>query len=559
MTPRTLVGFERRPMAELRASFRWRIPAAYNIGVDVCDKWADDAARVALIDANADPPRSYTFAELRDRSNRWANTLASRGIGAGDRVAIVLSQRPETALAHLAVYKLGAVAVPLATLFGQDALEYRLRDSGACAVILDGQAAPRLAPIRDRLPDLRVIIAVDGDALALPGALDAAALEARASDRFAPHATRPDDPAGILYTSGTTGPAKGAVLPHRALIGHLPAFVLFHDLAPQPGDRLWSPADWAWIGGLFNVLLAGWHYGIPVVAYRQTKFDPERALWLLTRHEIRNAFIFPTALKLMRAHLPAGGRPGRARLRSVCSAGEPVGEELIAWGREALGVTINEFYGQTEMNLVTGNCAAVQPVRPGSIGTPYPGHHVDVLDATGAVARAGETGEVAIRRPDPVMFLGYWNDPDATAKKFQGDWALMGDLASRDADGYLWFVARKDDLIKSGAYRIGPGEVEECLLRHPVVAMAAVIGVPDPERGQTVKACVCLAPGHEPSAALASALQEWVKTRLGFHAYPRLVEFVAELPLTTTGKIQRYVLREREDAARARTRMSPAP
>lgn len=539
-------------MADLRAAFRWNIPAAYNIGADVCDKWAAEPDRIALVDANADPPRPYTFAELRDRSNRWANALAALGLGPGDRLAIVLSQRPETAVAHIATYKLGAVAVPLATLFGDDALEYRLRDSGARAIILDGQAASRMARIRDRLPDLASVIAVDADALAIPGALDAAALEARAADRFTPRATRADDPAGILYTSGTTGPPKGAVLPHRALIGHLPAFSLFHDLAPQPGDRLWSPADWAWIGGLFNVLLAGWHYGLPVVAYRQARFDPERAFWLLDRHEIRNAFIFPTALKLMR-QVPADRRLGRPRLRSVCSAGEPVGEELIAWGREALGVTINEFYGQTEMNLVTGNCAALQPVKPGSIGTPYPGHQVEVLDESGAPARPGEVGEVAVRRPDPVMFIGYWNDPEATARKFAGDWALMGDLAARDEDGYLWFKSRKDDLIKSGAYRIGPGEVEECLLRHPAVAMAAAIGVPDPERGHVVKAFVCPAPGHEPSAALASALQEFVKTRVGFHAYPRLVEFVAELPLTTTGKLQRYVLREREDAARKPT------
>jgi acetyl-CoA synthetase len=540
-------------MSELRAAFRWRIPDEYNIAVDVCDKWADESGRVALIDAGADPPRRYTFAELRGRSNRWANALAALGIASGDRVAIVLSQRPETAIAHLAAYKLGAVAVPLATLFGDDALEYRLRDSGARAVVLDGEAAPRLARIRDRLPDLEAVLAVDEETLGIPGAVSTADLEARAADRPCPaRATRPNDPAGILYTSGTTGPPKGAVLPHGALIGHLPAFSLFHDFAPQPGDRLWSPADWAWIGGLFNVLLAGWHYGLPVVAYRQAKFDPEQAFWLIERCDIRNAFIFPTALKLMRAHA-AGARPRRGlALRSACSAGEPVGEELIAWGRETLGVTINEFYGQTEMNLVTGNCGAAQPVKPGSIGTPYPGHRVDVLDASGAPARAGEIGEVAVRRPDPVMFLGYWNDPDATERKFQGDWGLMGDLASRDDDGYLWFVARKDDLIKSGAYRIGPGEVEECLLRHPAVAMAAVIGVPDPERGQTVKAYVRLAPGHQPSPALASALQDLVKTRVGFHAYPRLVEFVADLPLTTTGKLQRYVLRRQENASRGR-------
>ena len=355
-----------------------------------------------------------------------------------------------------------------------------------------------------------------------------------------------------MYTSGTTGPPKGAVLPHAALIGHLPAFVLFNNLAPRPGDRLWSPADWAWIGGLFNVLWAGWHYGIPLVTFRQPKFDPERAFWVLERHQIRNTFLFPTALKLMRQAHTRGPRAG-VRLRSVYSAGEPVGEELIGWGREALGVTINEFFGQTEMNLVAGNCAELLTVRPGSFGRPYPGHQVDVLDEAGHPAPPGTIGEVAVRRPDPVMFLEYWNNPEATRQKFAGDWALMGDLAVKDEDGYLWFKARKDDMIKSGAYRIGPGEVEECLLRHPAVAMAAVVGIPDPERGQVVKAFVRLASGlapHSgptipPHARLTAELQQMVKDRVGLHAYPRSIEFVDELPLTTTGKVQRFVLRER--------------
>jgi acetyl-CoA synthetase len=347
-----------------------------------------------------------------------------------------------------------------------------------------------------------------------------------------------------MYTSGTTGPPKGAVLPHSALIGHLPAFVLFNNLAPQPGDILWSPADWAWIGGLFNVLWAGWHYGIPVVAFRQPKFDPERAYWILDRYAIRNAFIFPTALKAMRQ---AGGVAQRHRLhlRSLYSAGEPVGEALIDWAREALGVTINEFFGQTEMNLIAGNCAEIMPVKPGSIGKPYPGHVVDVVDDAGHAVPAGEVGEVAVRRPDPVMFLEYWNSPEATARKFIGEWALLGDLAQRDDDGYLWFKSRKDDLIKSGAYRIGPWEIEDCLSRHPAVAMAAVVGAPDADRGQVVKAFVRLAAGRTETAALATELQELVKARVGAHTYPRAIEFVDDLPMTTTGKLQRFVLRQR--------------
>ncbi len=546
-----LVHFDRRPFDELYTSFHWRIPDVYNIGVDVCDKWAHDGDRVALIDDTAGEVR-YTFAELARRSNRWANVLTGLGIGRRDRVAIILSQRPETVLAHIATYKAGAIAVPLATLFGEDALEYRLRDSGARVAVFDSLTAPKLGRIRDRLPDLEHLIGVDEPALALPGAQAAATLEERASDRFAPSLTRAHDPALIMYTSGTTGPPKGAVLPHSALIGHLPAFVLFNNLAPRSGDLLWSPADWAWIGGLFNVLWAGWHYGIPVVAFRQSKFDPERAFWILERYGIRNAFLFPTALKLMRQVHSHGAHRG-LRLRSVYSAGEPVGEELIGWGREVLGVTINEFFGQTEMNLVAGNCADLLPVRPGSIGKPYPGHRVDVLDDEGRPVPPGHLGEMAVRRPDPVMFLEYWNAPEATRRKFIGDWAMMGDLALRDDDGYLWFKARKDDLIKSGAYRIGPGEVEECLLRHPAVTLAAVIGMPDAERGQVVKAFICLAPGHTPSPALAANLQDFVRERVGFHAYPRSIEFVDELPLTTTGKLQRFILRRRTEPKESTT------
>lgn len=536
-----LIHFDRRPLAELHSSFRWPIPDVYNIGIDVCDKWASDPDRLALIDANDRGTTRYTFADLARRSNRWANALSGLGVGRGDRVAIILSQRPETPIAHVATYKIGAVAVPLATLFGEDALEYRLRDSGAKLAILDEQAAPKLQRIRDRLPQLQHVVVVD-PSTDLPDARQVGGLETQASEHFTAALTRPDDPALIMYTSGTTGPAKGAVLPHSALIGHLPAFVLYNNLAPQPGDLLWSPADWAWIGGLFNVLWAGWHYGIPVVAFRQVKFDPERAFWILDHFGIRNAFIFPTALKLMRQVSTPRAR-FNLRLRSVYSAGEPVGEELIAWGRDAFGLTINEFFGQTEMNLVSGNCAELMPVKPGSIGKPYPGHTVDVLDEESRPVPVGEIGELAVRRPDPVMFLEYWNNPEATRRKFRGEWAMMGDLATKDEEGYLWFKSRADDLIKSGAYRIGPWEVEECLLHHPAVALAAVIGVPDPERGQTVKAFIRLAPGHSPSPALTVELQTYVKEHLGFHAYPRSLEFVDDVPLTTTGKLQRFVLR----------------
>jgi acetyl-CoA synthetase len=542
----SLVRFDRRPFDELCRAFRWTIPDPYNIAVDVCDKWSSEPGRIALIDATSQPEARYTFADIARSSNRWANAFAGLGVTRGTRVAVILPQRVEVAVAHLAAYKLGAIAVPLTVLFGDDALEYRLRDSASTVAVVDEQATPQLGRIRHRLPDLRHVVVVDTPTQPdrLPGAVFADDLVARASESFKPVETRPHDPALIMYTSGTTGPPKGAVLPHSALIGHLPAFVLFNNLAPQPGDLLWSPADWAWIGGLFNVLWAGWHYGIPVVAFRQQKFDPERAFWILDRYGIRNAFVFPTALKAMR-QVPDVAARYHPRLRSLYSAGEPVGEALIEWGRDALGVTINEFFGQTEMNLIAGNCAEIMPVKAGSIGKPYPGHTVEILDESGQPVPVGEVGEVALRRPDPVMFLEYWNNPEGTRQKFIGDWALLGDLAVRDEDGYLWFKARKDDLIKSGAYRIGPWEIEECLARHPAVAMAAVIGVPDAQRGQVVKAVVRIAPGYAGSADLAADLQELVKRRVGHHMYPRVVEFVDDdLPMTTTGKLQRFVLRK---------------
>ncbi len=345
----------------------------------------------------------------------------------------------------------------------------------------------------------------------------------------------------IIYTSGTTGDPKGALHAHRVLLGHLPGVEMPHEFFPQPGDLMWTPADWAWIGGLLDVLLPSWHHGVPVVAHRMTKFDPERAFALIRDLGVRNLFLPPTACKLMRQVDPAP----RLAVRSVGSGGETVGAELLDWGQRVFGTTINEFYGQTECNLVVSNNAAIMPPRPGAMGRAVPGHEVAVIDRDGGAAPVGETGLVAIRRPDPVMFLGYWNNPTATAEKFIGDWLVTGDQARMDADGYFWFVGRDDDVITSGGYRIGPGEIEDCLIKHPAVAMAAVVGVPDALRTEIVKAFVVVKPGAHADAALATALQDFVKTRLAAHEYPRRIEFVDTLPLTATGKIIRRELRAR--------------
>jgi len=522
---------------ELYTEFRWNIPARYNIGVDVCDRWAHaEPDRLALLHLRPDGrSEAVSYGALRETSNRLANVLRAQGIARGDRVAISLPQAPEVAAAHVAIYKLGAVALPIAILFGPDALSYRLQNSGARALITDAQGLAKLAEIRGEVPELTCVLSVDG------GFAD---LLARASSDFTPVDTAADDPAMMIYTSGTTGQPKGALHAHRVLLGHLPGVELPHFPFPQDGDCYWTPADWAWAGGLLDVLLPSLHHGVPVVARRFDKFDPEEAFALMARTGVRNAFIPPTALRMMRAVPSPRGRFD-FKLRSVASGGESLGVEALEWGREAFDLTINEFYGQTECNLVLGSCAQLGVLKPGAIGKPVPGHTVSVIGRDGAVLKAGELGQIAVKRPDPVMFLEYWGKPDATRAKFIGDWMVTGDQGVMDDDGYITFVGRDDDVISSSGFRIGPGEIEDCLIRHPAVALAAVVGKPDTVRGEIVKAFIVLKRGRKASDALAAEIQGFVKTRLAAHEYPREVAFVEAMPMTTTGKVIRRLLRER--------------
>ncbi len=523
------------------AGFRWEIPARFNIGTDVSDRPAAMGAGLALIELDpSGNPREFSFRQIAALSNRLANVFGAHGLSQGDRVAILLPQRHETAVAHVAAYKAGLIAVPLFTLFGEEALEFRLGNSGARAVVTDRDQLPKLAGLRDRLPELKSVFCVDGPA---ESAIDLHGELARASDEFAAVDTAAEDPAVIIYTSGTTGQPKGALHAHRTLLGHLPGVEVPHDGFPQPGDRFWTPADWAWIGGLFDVLMPAWHHGVAVVAHRPRKFDPAEALRLMAQNNVRNVFMPPTALNLLRA---SGATNSAVRLRTLASGGESLGEDLIDWGRSTFGLTINEFYGQTECNLMVSNGAGLPPVRPGFTGTAIPGHTVAIVDESGLELPAGEAGNIAFRRPDPVMFLEYWRNRAATEAKFRGDWLLSGDTGVRDEAGYFRFVGRDDDVITSGGYRIGPGEIEACLSRHPAVALAAVVGEPDPIRTEVVKAVIVLRPGYAQSDALAAELQEHVRTRLAAHEYPRIVEFRAELPLTATGKIIRRVLRSKK-------------
>ena len=526
---------------DLYRDFRWDLPAHFNIGVAIADRWAAiDPGRTALIEYRASGhPARLSFGELAGQSNAFANALRKHGVGRGDRVALLLPQSFETVIAHAAIYKLGAIAVPMAMLFGVEALEYRLQTAGVRAVVTNAAGNAKIGRIAGRLPSLNVTILTEGDEPA-----DFHRLVPSHSPDLDAVETSPDDPAMMIFTSGTTGPPKGALHGHRVLLGHLPGFDMAYDFPPRPDDLMWTPADWAWAGGLLNALLPSLFHGVPVVFSRHDKFDPEAALLLMQHMRVRNAFIPPTALRMLKG-VPDIAKRFDLTLRSVCSAGEALGRETYEWAASELGVTPNEMYGQTECNLVIGSSAAHGVSRAGTTGKPVPGHRVAIIDAAGHIASAGEIGEIAIARPDPVMFLGYWDNPEATEKKFIGDWMTTGDQGVMDEDGYIHFLGRDDDVITSAGFRIGPGEIEDCLTGHPAIAFAAVIGKPDPLRTEIVKAYVVLKDGYTPSLELAEEIKAWVRERLSAHEYPREVAFVDSMPLTTSGKVIRRIFRER--------------
>ena len=533
-------------IAQTRDRFRWIVPDDYNIGVDICDRHADlTPDRCAIIDVDPDgTAREFTYQALRHRSNQLANVL-SRTAAPGDRIAVLLPQSFETAVAHIAILKMGCIALPLFTLFGPEALLHRLGDSSAGTIITDAANAAVIACLRPQLPAVKRVLCVDG---ALGDAEDFQSLCDGQSNEFTPHPTKADDPAILIYTSGTTGAPKGALHAHRVLPGHLPGVEMSHDFFPQPGDKIWTPADWAWIGGLLDVLMPALHHGVPVVACRFRKFTAKAAFDLIRTHGIQNAFLPPTALKLMRLDTPDTPVP----MRSVASGGETLGKELIAWGQQVFGATINEFYGQTECNMIVSSCAALEPAEPGVMGFAVPGHIVDVIDEqTAALCDADQEGSIAVRAPDPVMFLAYWNNPEATAAKFitigADKWLLTGDKGCKTPSGRIRFIGRDDDIISSGGYRIGPAEIEDCLLGHPAVQLAGVVGEPDPIRGAVVAAYIQLAHGFEASDDLAKDIASHVKSRLAAYEFPRVVRFIDDMPMTTTGKIIRAELRARAE------------
>ena len=592
--------------ARMHAGFGWQVPQQFNIAQACCGRWAQrpDAARRIAIRAHGAKPGSQflSYRDLQQRANATSKLLVSLGVQRGDRVAIVMPQRFETAVAYMAVFQLGAVAMPLSILFGPDALEYRLEDSEAVVALCDESSIANVLEVRGQCPALRGVVGIGGAA----GRADLGYETelCKHDSEFTAVQTMADEGAVLIYTSGTTGPPKGAFIPHRALIGNLPGFVCSQNWfgfsnpidanapshvrgragvgagtsrsTPNGDDRntavFWSPADWAWTGGLMDALLPSLYFGRPIVALNG-RFTPESAFTLMQEHGVTHTFLFPTALKAMMKAYPEPRKQFKLKLQAIMSAGEAVGDAVFAYCEQQLGVVVNEMFGQTEINYVVGNCSMNGhtaggigwPARAGSMGRPYPGHRVAVIDDEGRECPVGAPGDVAVNRydihgdPDPVFFLGYWKNDDATRSKYTGDWCRTGDLATRDADGYLWYQGRADDVFKAAGYRIGPSEIENCLVKHPAVVNAAVVPKPDRERGALVKAFVVLSPdfvtarsrsapgASDFDAQLIAQLQAHVKGKLAPYEYPKEIEFIDALPMTTTGKVQRRVLRQQEE------------
>ena len=575
--------------ADLHGNFRWHVPDNFNIADVCCARWAKKTPNAVAIREHVSgqslaKSKAYTYSELQQAANHLSAKLADLGVKRGDRVAIVLPQRFETAVAYMAVLQMGAIAVPLSMLFGPDALEYRLNDSDAVVAIVDEVSEPNLRQIQSNCPDLRHIFAV---AFVF---IDYTAIKNIAKNKFQV-ITKADDGAILIYTSGTTGPPKGALIPHRALIGNLTGFVCSQNWFGFDGKTnkssnavFWSPADWAWTGGLMDALLPTLYFGREIVAFNG-RFSPEATFELLQTQRVTHTFLFPTALKAMMKAVPEPKKHYKLRLAAIMSAGEAVGDAVYDYCQKQLGVVVNEMFGQTEINYIVGNCFVKYPSKANSMGKPYPGHNVAVIDDDGNICPDGIPGDVAVNRfdihgqPDPIFFLGYWKNEAATDAKFTGDWCRTGDLATRDADGYLWYQGRADDVFKAAGYRIGPSEIENCLVKHPAVANAAVVPKPDAERGAVVKAYVVLAAGYVEKynisyainliaaeaintpaisinipkndlfseKALILELQAHVKALLAPYEYPKEIEFIEALPMTTTGKVQRRVLRLQEE------------
>jgi acetyl-CoA synthetase len=504
------------------ARHRWNVPAHYNIASDVCDKHPRE--KLAMVWESFDGSyRELAWGDLQDLANRAAHLLREHGVERGDRVAVILPATPEAAAVFFGVWKLGGILLSMSVLYGDDSISHRLIDSDARLVVTDAANAKRFGTTEQ-------LLVVDEQTLA------GGSIEAVTCDTLA------DDPAQLYYTSGTTGLAKGIVHAHRYILAH-EEFVYCHEV--EDGERFHGMGEWAWAAGIAP-LLGPWRLGAVQCVYRrEAGFDPLKQLDFLSRHNVTNVFTTPTAMRSMMSIADAGKRYPQ-RFRRVCSAGEPLNPEAIRWFREQYGVTVLDYYGLTESYPLVANYPFME-VREGSMGKPMPGWEVEILDEDEHPVGRGERGEICLRaRSNPHFPLGYWNRPADSDEVFGGEWFHTKDAARRDDDGYVWYEGRADDVIIAAGYRIGPFEVESACLEHPAVREAAVVASPDELRGHVVKAFIVLASDCDPSDELGDEIKAFVRHRLSAYAYPRRIEFVADLPKTLTGKIRRIVLRQLE-------------
>ena len=528
-----------------RDRFKIVIPKSANIGYEILGRHADSpkSDAIAIIYEDDGEVSKHTYGELHQQALQFAVHLSNLGVQQGTTVAVHTGQRPETIIAHAAIYYLGAIVLTLSQLYGPDTIEHILTHSNCRFIVTDDDSWKPLRPHRKRFKTLDHCILVSGN---LQNELSFIDMTRGANTTpFKRVETEADDPALLMYTSGSTGMPKGMLHGHRIVHAYYPTLTMFFNLElARPGAVFWTPADWAWVGGLLDLAIPALQSGQTVVASNH-RFSAEWAFEFMARHYVTHSFMTPTALKRL-AEIPNPRRQWNLDLSIVCTGGESLPSEVVRWSEKQMQLVCNEFYGLTEFNHMIGNCAALYPVRPGSMGRALPGRTVAIIDESGDIQPDGTVGEIAsLRKDEQTLFLGYWGSEDLPEKMTRGEWLLSGDLAYKDKDGYFWYQGRNDDLIKSSGYRIGPAEVEDTLVRHPMVVEAAVVGKPDIERGQIVCAFVRLAKNATPSEELKKQLQSYVKTNLAYYKYPRTIYFVESFPLTNSGKIRRKDLRAR--------------
>src|SRR5580704_5023273 len=531
---------------KLRRDFRWKTPAQFNFGAAV-DSFAADPRRVALLWEDQAGNRSrLTFADIRNQSNRIANVLTGLGIRRGDPVMIVLPRLTMWQSVYIGALKAGAIVVPCVSMLREKDLVYRANHSGARAIIAGPDSVDLVGDLRSQCRTLGHYLLVGA---ARTGWASIQEAMQWASPEFRPMETRGDEPAICYYTSGTTKEPKAVLHGHAYTWAHQFTGSLW--LGLKPDDRHWTTSDTGWAKAAYGVLFGPWMNGVTTFMFNG-RFEPKKQLDLLKRYRITSFCAPPTEYRmLVKEDLASHQLPA---LRHCAGAGEPLNPDVIEIWRQHFGLLIHDGYGQTETALLAANLPGMA-IRPGSMGRPFPGIDLAIVDENLHEVATGDVGQVAVRvkpdKPPPIM-LEYWKNPEENAAAFQGDFYLTGDNAYRDADGYLWFVGRADDLIGSAGYRIGPFEVESALLEHPAVMESAVVASPDPDRGSIVKAFVRLKADAEPGDRLVAELQEHCKRITAPYKYPREIEFIDELPKTVSGKIRRVELRKQEESRKGR-------